>query len=119
VAAPYHPLAQKRNLSLEYLIEYPSLLPASQTYTSQITLAEFEKQGVKPKITMSNNPLESIRMLVSIGLGWSVLPKTLLNQDLKQLDVPLEMTRKLGMVWHPGRTQSKAAEALVQYMKQQ
>ena len=62
---------------------------------------------------------ESIRMLVSIGLGWSVLPKTLLNQDLKQLDVPLEMTRKLGMVWHPGRTQSKAAEALVQYMKQQ
>jgi DNA-binding transcriptional LysR family regulator len=68
---------------------------------------------------MSNNPLESIRMLVSIGLGWSVLPKTLLNQDLKQLDVPLEMTRKLGMVWHPGRTQSKAAEALVQYMKQQ
>ena len=118
-AAPFHPLAQKRNLSLKDLIEYPSLLPASQTYTSQITLAEFEKQGVKPKITMSNNPLESIRMLVSIGLGWSVLPKTLLNQDLKQLDVPLEMTRKLGMVWHPGRTQSKAAEALVQYMKQQ
>ena len=118
-AAPFHPLAQKRNLSLKDLIEYPSLLPASQTYTSQITLAEFEKQGVKPKITMSNNPLESIRMLVSIGLGWSVLPKTLLNQDLKRLDVPLEMTRKLGMVWHPGRTQSKAAEALVQYMKQQ
>ncbi len=68
---------------------------------------------------MSNNPLESIRMLVSIGLGWSVLPKTLLNQDLKQLDIQLEMNRQLGMVWHPGRTQSKAAEALVQYMKQQ
>ncbi|MGE8541008.1 MAG: LysR family transcriptional regulator [Acinetobacter sp.] len=117
VASPFHPLAQKQNLSLEDLIQYPSLLPASQTYTSQITLAEFEKQGVKPKITMSNNPLESIRMLVSIGLGWSVLPKTLLNQDLKQLDINLEMNRQLGMVWHPGRTQSKAAEALVDSMK--
>lgn len=117
-ASPFHPLAQKQNLSLEDLIQYPSLLPASQTYTSQITLAEFEKQGVKPKITMSNNPLESIRMLVSIGLGWSVLPKTLLNQDLKQLDIPLEMNRQLGMVWHPARTQSKAAEALVNMMKQ-
>ncbi|BCU65953.1 hypothetical protein F941_00395 [Acinetobacter bouvetii DSM 14964 = CIP 107468] len=117
-ASPFHPLAQKQNLSLEDLIQYPSLLPASQTYTSQITLAEFEKQGVKPKITMSNNPLESIRMLVSIGLGWSVLPKTLLNQDLKQLDIPLEMNRQLGMVWHPARTQSKAAEALVNIMKQ-
>ncbi|MCP5743528.1 LysR family transcriptional regulator substrate-binding protein, partial [Klebsiella pneumoniae] len=58
VAAPFHPLAQKKNLTLQDLIEYPSLLPAAQTYTAQITLAEFEKQGLKPKITMSNNPLE-------------------------------------------------------------
>lgn len=62
-------------MTLQDLIEYPSLLPAAQTYTAQITLAEFEKQGLKPKITMSNNPLESIRMLVSIGLGWSVYQK--------------------------------------------
>ena len=118
VAAPFHPLAQQKRLKLEDLTQFPSLLPAAQTYTSQITLAEFEKQGVKPKITMSNNPLESIRMLVSIGLGWSVLPKTLINQDLQQLDIPLEMNRQLGMVWHPGRTQSKAAQALVELMQQ-
>lgn len=118
VAAPFHPLAQQKRLKLEDLTQFPSLLPAAQTYTSQITLAEFEKQGVKPKITMSNNPLESIRMLVSIGLGWSVLPKTLINQDLQQLDINLEMNRQLGMVWHPGRTQSKAALALVNFMQQ-
>ena len=118
VAAPFHPLAQQKRLKLEDLTQFPSLLPAAQTYNSQITLAEFEKQGVKPKITMSNNPLESIRMLVSIGLGWSVLPKTLINQDLQQLDINLEMNRQLGMVWHPGRTQSKAAQALVNFMQQ-
>ncbi|MDY6530519.1 LysR family transcriptional regulator [Acinetobacter faecalis] len=117
VAAPFHPLADKQNLQLEDLIQYPSLLPAAQTYTSQITLAEFEKQGLKPKITMSNNPLESIRMLVSIGLGWSVLPKTLVSDDLKQLDIKLEMNRQLGMVWHPGRTQSKAVKELIKMMK--
>ena len=116
VAAPFHPLAQRKNLKLEDLLAYASLLPSSQTYTTQITLAEFEKQGVKPKVTMSNNPLESIRMLVSIGLGWSVLPKTLVNQELQQLDINLEMSRQLGMVWHPGRTQSKAAKALVELM---
>ncbi|WP_180176483.1 MULTISPECIES: LysR family transcriptional regulator [unclassified Acinetobacter] len=117
VVAPFHPLAQKKHLSLEDLIQYPSLLPASQTYTTQITLAEFEKQGVKPKITMSNNPLESIRMLVSIGLGWSVLPKTLLNQDLQMLDINVQMQRQLGMVWHPGRTQSRAVQELVTMMQ--
>ncbi|OTG85607.1 LysR family transcriptional regulator [Acinetobacter sp. ANC 4558] len=117
IAAPFHPLAQRKNLTLEDLIEYPSLLPAAQTFTSQITLAEFEKKGLKPKTTMSNNPLESIRMLASIGLGWSVLPKTLLNHDLKPLDIPIEMNRQLGMVWHPGRTQSRAVQELIQMMK--
>ncbi|WP_298142708.1 LysR family transcriptional regulator [uncultured Acinetobacter sp.] len=117
VAAPFHPLAQAQNLTLHDLIAYPSLLPAAQTYTSQITLAEFEKQGVKPKVTMSNNPLESIRMLVSIGLGWSVLPKTMVSHELQQLDINLEMHRQLGMVWHPGRSQSKAAQALVGSMQ--
>lgn len=116
VAAPFHPLAEQEKLQLEDLIQYPSLLPAAKTYTSQITLAEFEKQGLKPKITMSNNPLESIRMLVSIGLGWSVLPKTLVNNDLKQLDIKFEMNRQLGMVWHPGRTQSKAVKELIKMM---
>ncbi|ENV35303.1 LysR family transcriptional regulator [Acinetobacter gerneri] len=117
VVSPFHPLAHKKNLRLEDLIEYPSLLPAAQTYTSQITLAEFEKQGLKPKITMSNNPLESIRMLVSIGLGWSVLPKTLLNQDLHQLEIQTNMNRHLGMVWHPARTQSRAVQELIEMMK--
>jgi DNA-binding transcriptional LysR family regulator len=117
VAAPFHPLAQAQNLKLQDLLAYPSLLPAAQTYPSHITLAEFEKQGVKPKITMSNNPLESIRMLVSIGLGWSVLPKTMVNDGLVQLDINLEMHRQLGMVWHPGRSQSKAAQALVSLMQ--
>ncbi|MDM1756821.1 MULTISPECIES: LysR family transcriptional regulator [Acinetobacter] len=117
VVAPFHPLAQKENLTLEDLIEYSSLIPASQTYTSQITLAEFEKQGLKPKITMSNNTLEAIRMLVSIGLGWSVLPKTLLNPDLKQLDIPVNMYRQLGMVWHPARSQSRAVLELIDMMK--
>ena len=117
VAAAFHPLASETNLSLEHLMQYPSLLPASHTYTAQITLAEFEKKGLKPKVTMSNNPLESIRMLASIGLGWSVLPKTLLNQDLQQLDIPLDMNRQLGMVWHPARTQSRAVQELIEMMK--
>ena len=117
VAAPFHALAQQQQLHLEDLIAYPSLLPAAHTYTSQIMLAEFEKKGLKPQISMGNYPLESIRMLVSIGLGWSVLPKTLLNHELVQLDLNLKLNRQLGMVWHPARIQSKAAAQLIQMMQ--
>ena len=55
-------------------------------------------------------------MLASIGLGWSVLPQTMVSKDLVTLDLDLEMKRQLGMVWHPARTQSKAAKALVDLM---
>lgn len=119
VVAPFHPLASRKNLKLEDLIEYPSVLSAAHTYTSQITLAEFSKRGLKPQATMSTNPLESIRMLVSIGLGWSVLPETLINQDLIQLDLDVELQRELGVVWHPERSQSKAVQALIDMIKPQ
>lgn len=113
VAAPFHPLAEQKHLCLLDLIDYPSVLPAANTYTSQITLAEFAKRGLKPHATMSTNPLESIRMLASIGLGWSVLPQTLINQDLVELDLNLELHRQLGIVWHPERSQSKAVQTLI------
>lgn len=117
VVAPFHPLAHMEHLDLAHLMHYPSLLPAAHTYTTQITLAAFEQRQLKPNISMSNNPLESIRMLVSIGLGWSVLPKTLINQELKQLNLDLTLQRSLGMVWHPARSQSKAALQLIQLMQ--
>lgn len=117
VVAPFHALAEKNALMLQDLIAYPCLLPAAHTYTSQITLQAFEQYGLKPHVNMSTNPLESIRMLVSIGLGWSVLPRTLLNDDLIALNVPLQLKRQLGMVTHPARTQSRAAYALIELCK--
>lgn len=118
VVAPFHPLAEQHNLSLHHLVTYPSVLPAANTYTSQITLEEFAKQGLKPRATMSTNPLESIRMLASIGLGWSVLPQTLINSDLVELDLTLDLKRQLGIVWHPERSQSRAVEKLIELITQ-
>lgn len=119
VVAPFHALATQKNLSLKNLIRYPCLLPAAHTYTSQITLQAFEQHGLKPQANMSTNPLESIRMLVSIGLGWSVLPSTLINHEHELValelprDLPQGLSRHLGMVSHPARTQSRAAMALM------
>ncbi len=115
VAAPFHPLVQHQDpLYLRDLLPYPALLPDAHTYTSQITLAAFARQSLRPKANMSTNPLESVRMLATIGLGWSVLPQTLVNDELCVLPVQDagDLSRTLGMVWHPERTRSRAACAL-------
>ena len=111
-------LAKKTNVSLEELAHYSAILPAANTFTSQITLAEFAKQNLKPYATMTTNPLESIRMLVSVGLGWSVLPQTLINQDLARIDMAknLELQRYLGVVVNPNLTRSASVDALMQLL---
>ena len=67
---------------------------------------------------MSTNPLESIRMLVSVGLGWSVLPQTLINQDLQPVNMekPLELQRYLGVVTNPNITISASMAALIEML---
>lgn len=113
VVAPFHPLASQPQVTLADLARYSAILPAAHTYTSQITLEAFHNAGLSLKTSMSTNPLDAIRMLVSIGLGWSVLPKTLVDADLQVLDIHhVKLHRTLGLVWHPKRILSKAASTL-------
>ncbi|OAV14030.1 LysR family transcriptional regulator [Moraxella catarrhalis] len=115
VTGTLSPLAQKSKVSLLQLAHHPAILPAANTFTSQITLAEFAKHNLHPYATMSTNPLESIRMLVSVGLGWSVLPETLINQDLIKIDMAenIELQRHLGLVTNPNLTRSASMQALL------
>lgn len=118
VTGTLSPLAKKTNVTLEQLAHYSAILPAANTFTSQITLAEFAKQNLKPYATMTTNPLESIRMLVSVGLGWSVLPQTLINHELATIDMAkdLELQRYLGVVINPSLTRSASVDALMQML---
>ncbi|WP_164311213.1 LysR substrate-binding domain-containing protein, partial [Streptococcus pneumoniae] len=55
VTGTLSPLAQKSKVSLLQLAHYPAILPAANTFTSQITLAEFAKHNLRPYATMSTN----------------------------------------------------------------
>ena len=48
VTGTLSPLAQKSKVSLLQLAHYPAILPAANTFTSQITLAEFAKHNLRP-----------------------------------------------------------------------
>lgn len=109
-----HPLATVREtITLEKLAVIPAILPESGTFTRRIIEGPFLEQGLKLNISLETNYLETIRMMVSVGLGWSVLPVTMLAKDLATLEVhALELARDLGIITHKDRTLSKAAQAL-------
>ena len=58
--------------------------------------------------------LNNRSVMVSLGLGWSVLPTTLLNEQLCRLNVgEIKLERQLGAIHHTERTLSNAAKAML------
>lgn len=117
VTAPDHPLAGRRQVSLTQLAEHPAVLPDEATYTHRIVTGALQAEGVKPHVRLATNYLETLKMLAGIGLGWSVLPESMLDDTLARLNVPrLRLRRELGLVWHEKRTLSGGAQALMRLM---
>ncbi|WP_043315478.1 LysR family transcriptional regulator [Microbulbifer sp. HZ11] len=117
VAAPDHPLAQMPELDLPALARYPAILPDMNTYTGRLIKREFDAHGLKLTAKLATNFLETIKMMAGVGLGWSVLPKTLIDDSLAELPMPqLSIVRNLGIIYHRNRTLSNAANALQQLL---
>ncbi len=101
-------------LTLTDLADLPCVLPGTGTYTGRIVLERFTASGLTLTPTMSTNYLETISMLVSVGLGWSVLPDSMVG-NLVRLDVACDaMARDLGCVTNPRRSRSNAASAFLE-----
>lgn len=119
VCAPRHPLASLKRPKLADLALHPAVLPDARTYTHRIVTAALQAHGLTPRVRLATNYLETIKMLVSIGLGWSVLPQSMLDRSLRAVSIPqLSMRRELGVVWHQRRMLSGAADALIKLLAQ-
>ena len=58
--------------------------------------------------------------MVRIGLGWSLLPETMIDEGLRRLPVSSEpIHRPLGLIYHRDRTLSNAARELVMMLRAQ
>ena len=114
MASPSHPLCDRDSVSLQELSEHPVILPGLNTYTGQIAKDLFDQAGLQLEVAMSTNYLETIRMMASIGLGWTLLPISMLDAQLAAIQVPIEPPQRvLGYVYHRGRSLSNAAQAFI------
>jgi len=113
LASDDHPLCGRRALTPAELQQHPAILPGAGTFTRAIIDAAFSAVGVSPAVSMSTNYLETIRAMVGAGLGWSVLPQTLLGPGLCRIRLSgFRAVRWLGLVTHRERTLSNAVNAL-------
>lgn len=113
ICAQDHPLAKVTTPQLKDLANYSIILPGLNTYTGRIIQNLFQKEGIPLKAPMSTNYLETISTMVEIGLGWSVLPETLVRGLHVMPFEEVSIERELGYIHHMKRSLSNAASAFL------
>jgi DNA-binding transcriptional LysR family regulator len=114
VVAADHPLAREAEPTLADLGRTPAILPTGGTFTREIIARGFVDAGIDIRPGLETNYLETIKMMVTVGLGWGVLPRTMLGSELAVLPIAgSALTRQLGAVRHRGRSISNAGRAML------
>jgi DNA-binding transcriptional LysR family regulator len=118
VISSQNPRALKPLISVNELSKIPAILPSHNTFTRTLLENALGLNQQNLNIAMESNYLETIKMMVSIGLGWSVLPVSMLSNEISILNVDgIEFERRLGVVSHQHRTLSNAATVLMDELK--
>jgi DNA-binding transcriptional LysR family regulator len=111
-------LTRKKTLGLKELSQHPAILPGLNTYTGQIVKSLFEQRSLPIQIAITTNYLETIRMMASVGLGWTVLPRSMRDPSLATLPIrDARIERTLGAIHHEGRSLSRAAQAFIEALE--
>ena len=119
VLAPDHPLSGLSEINNSQLLEYPAILPSAGTFTRKIINNYFGASKDSLKIILESNYLETIKVMVSANLGWSMLPVSMLDSTV--VSKPLsgqQIKRSLGIVTRRNRTLSLSSSAMIAMLRQ-
>lgn len=114
VAGHDDPLCHQQPLTLEKLSQYDAVLPNPLTFTRSLIMDRFTRAHLAPRVVLATHYLETLKMMASVGLGWSVLPDTMLDSSVMRLSVDCPtIERWLGILHHRDRTLSAAAQHML------
>ena len=117
VVNPEHQLAAKNRVQLDDLSQFTAILPERYTSTYQAVNHIFEQQQVPLESLKTSNNLDAIKMMITVGLGWGVLPKTMVDDSLSVIELKqINFTRILGYLHHKQRSLSKAAQRFIEQL---
>ncbi|KEF32301.1 MAG: LysR family transcriptional regulator [Gammaproteobacteria bacterium] len=119
VVGPDHDLSVQDSASLEDLSRYPAILPDTTTATYRTVSRLFLEANLPLNQQIPTNYLETIKMMTSVGLGWSVLPLSMADESLHRLESGHSISRVLGAIGLSGRQLSQAAKALLDIVRQE
>lgn len=109
-----HPLASEASLLLNRLADFDAILPSQATLTYRIVESIFQRRQLNLKARIPTNYLETMKMMASVGMGWTVLPNTMIDESLTVLPIHIpELNRHLGALSYRNKYLHNAAHAFI------
>jgi DNA-binding transcriptional LysR family regulator len=118
VMAADHQLASLREIDPSQLLEHAAILPSIGTFTRKIINSLFATSKDQINIILETNYLETIKVMVSANLGWSILPRSMVDSSLTSHQLSgLDAHRPLGIVTRKHRTLSLSSSAMIELLR--
>jgi DNA-binding transcriptional LysR family regulator len=125
VTSPKHrTFARRRNVDAAELNDCPMILFNPGATTRRLIDKYFERIGLQPKIVMETESVATIKPLVKINLGISLLPLRAVVQETKHGELHYvrvrnaKLTRDIGLVIHKADYKPKALLELIELFQE-
>jgi DNA-binding transcriptional LysR family regulator len=110
-----HALTKVKVVKPEDLAAHNAILPSQTTLTYRVVEKIFKENKLVLNAKIPTNYLETMKMMASVGMGWSVLPNTMIDEELYTLPVnqPI-LNRQLGAISYEKKQLGRAALAFLE-----
>jgi len=114
ITAGDHPLTKESSVNAELLSKCPSIVTPTSTTIRKLVEDALFHHDQRLQVTIEANDFETIRSMTAIGLGWSCLPKDLVDDSVVAIATEdLDLRYRTVLVSHNDRTLSRAARAFI------
>ncbi len=113
-----HPLSKQSAITFKDIKNEPIILLKEGFYIRQKILESFNECSIKPNIILSSNHLDTIKGLISNGVGISFLLKEIVEGNEKIAKIPLStaIPIKIALVWKKDRYLSNASKSFMDFL---
>ncbi|MGC2062132.1 MAG: LysR family transcriptional regulator [Thermodesulfovibrionales bacterium] len=119
-----HPLAALKTIRLKDITPYGMILPEAGTTTRKMIDAAFMRKKTTANVTMEVAYIETIKVLVKVGLGISILPDKAVEDEIRRGTLEkaaihdVQFSRNLGVLYLKDKFLSRPALEFLKFLEQ-
>jgi len=115
----HHPLAAKKSVGIEDMDGTDLIMLKEGSFLRQLILQKLKAANISPNIVLESNQIETIKGLVSSGVGIAYLLDFIVKDasGIKALPLADPLFVDVGLAWKKDRYISKAAQSFIDFCK--